>query len=533
MADEEVQYISAVFGSPDPIFSRKTLGGLEEAKNDQFSKALVEIVSTNSLGPALRRKAYRKKAKANDPGSKSIAEETTGYTLLEVAQPKYDLDQLADLYEKSVPNGAAIRAKVANIVGNGYELVVTKEAQFKLDKKTGTASDNALRKVEQSRFDVDRWLTGLTKGPDFIDVLSRVLIDFESTGNGYIEVARKANGEIGYLGHIPAVTMRVRKARDGFVQISRDKAQFFRNFGDTDTPDLIGNDPRPNEVIHLLKYTPSSGYYGIPDIVSALTAVAGTRFADEYNLEYFENKAVPRYVIKTKGPQLSSIAQTKIAEFFSANVKGKNHRTVYIPLPPDTKDSKNDFEIVPVETKTQDSSFENYLKNNLANILMAHGTPHTKVLSAADAATLASAKDFDKTYKEQVVRPEQNVFNYSINLVLKTFTDLFEFKLKTFSTNDELTQAEIDDTEIKNDTALPNEVRRRKGLPPLEDGDTTFSAKQQKISQAAKADASAQPRAEAKAQANGTRARDAARTTGATDSKGQARNPKGEGRTVK
>jgi hypothetical protein len=40
----------------------------------------------------------------------------------------------------------------------------------------------------------------------------------------------EVKGEIGYIGHIPATTMRVRRLRDGFTQIISGKVVYFRNF---------------------------------------------------------------------------------------------------------------------------------------------------------------------------------------------------------------------------------------------------------------------------------------------------------------
>ncbi len=80
--------------------------------------------------------------------------------------------------------------------------------------------------------------------------------------------------KIGYIGHIPAKTMRVRRLRDGFIQLLYGKAVFFRNFGDQETENPIdGGLERPNEIIHLKKYTPTNNYYGIPDIVASSNGV--------------------------------------------------------------------------------------------------------------------------------------------------------------------------------------------------------------------------------------------------------------------
>lgn len=521
-----VDKLNVVIGTGNPL---DKLGG-SYGNTDIFEKSLVEAVPTKALSQSLKRKAYRKKK--DEPNTKDASlEPSSGYQLLDVARPPYNLDYLARVSETSAPNYASIRAKASNIVGLGYELIVTERVRINMDEKRGSARSRAQRRVALARVDVKEWLEACCKNSDFLDVLNDVWVDYESTGNGYIEIGRKVTGEIGYIGHISSTTMRVRKAKDGFVQIVGDKVVFFRNYGDSETEDPVGEDKRPNEVIHIKKYSPTNGYYGVPDIVAAMSAVAGNHFAEKYNLEYFENKAVPRYIIKTKGPQLSQENQVKIAEFFSANVKGQNHRTVYVPLPPDTTDQKNDFEILPVETGIQDSSFTNYHKVNLQTILMVHRVPMTKI-SMPDSTTLGAAKDFDKTFKEQVLAPEQDRLQRRISRIISEYTDIFELSLNELSLTDEETQAKIDDTYIKNDVLTPNEVRTRKGLSEIADGDKTFSQKQRDTANATGKDPTAQQRAEDKAQQLGTRARDGRRALNTTDSSGNARNAQGDGPVV-
>jgi len=114
-------------------------------------------------------------------------------------------------------------------------------------------------------------------------------------------------------------------------------------------PSPVTGDGTPNEVIHLKKYSPLNSFYGVPDIVAAMSAVAGDEFAARFNLDYFENKAVPRYVIIVKGGALSLPSQKTIVEFFETGLKGKHHRTLFIPLPADEADRKTSFEMEPVE----------------------------------------------------------------------------------------------------------------------------------------------------------------------------------------
>jgi capsid portal protein len=99
------------------------------------------------------------------------------------------------------------------------------------------------------------------------------------------------------------------------------------------TEDKVGNDPTSERGHSPKEVFPTHTYYGIPDIVAAQQAIAGNEFSARFNLDYFENKAVPRYVIVLKGANFSEQAQQNLLEFFETGLKGQNHRTLFVPLP--------------------------------------------------------------------------------------------------------------------------------------------------------------------------------------------------------
>jgi HK97 family phage portal protein len=291
---------------------------------------------------------------------------------------------------------------------------------------------------------------------------------------------------------------------------------FFRNYGDTETSDQIGSDPSPNEVLHIKKYTPNNVYYGIPDVISAINSIAGDQFASKFNLDYFENKAVPRYIITVKGAKLNADSERKLLEFFQSGVKGSNHRTLYIPLPSDEGNSKVEFKMEPVEAGIQDSSFHQYRQDNRLEILMAHRVPLTKV-SIMPGISLANARDADKTFREQVTRPDQSEFEVKINKIVSEFTDMFKLKFNELTLTDEDTQSKIDERYLRMKVITPNDVRTRKGMIALESGDVPVEL-------------TGQQAADQNARATANRERDRQRVNGASDSAGEGRNPKGEGR---
>jgi PBSX family phage portal protein len=494
--------------------------------DDAFSIDLEEIKKLHGLSPAFRRRVGREFTKSftgidgTATQQNLLQQAVTGYAMFDLVQPVYNLEYLSQIYEVSTYNYAAINAKVANIVGLGHSFVETRKTNDAFDAITDDKQlERARRKLGKLRQDLNDWLDSTNDEDTFTETLIKVYTDLEATGNGFLEVSRTTNGDIGYIGHIPAKTMRVRRLRDGFIQLLYGKAVFFRNFGDTETLNPIsGGEDRPNEVMHFKKYTPMNNYYGIPDVIAAQTALAGNEFSGRYNLDYFENKAVPRYIITVKGAKLSPESERKLLEFFQVGLKGKNHRSLYVPLPADTPDSKVEFKMEPIEAGTQEGSFNKYRLANRDEILLAHRVPINKI-GVPEGVSLANARDADKTFKEQVCRPAQMKLEKKLNKIIEEKTDALVLKFNELTLTDEDTQSKIDERYLRMQVITPNEVRIRKGMIPIDGGDTMVELKPQAA-------------AEQRAQAGNTRSRTQERDANSPDNSGEGRNAKGDGRVV-
>ena len=457
-----------------------------QKSNDLFDIDAEEILKLSGLGPSFRRKVSRDLQKAFVGKDGSVSQQlqhqqaVSGYATFDLIQPEYNLDYLSTIYEISPYNYAAINAKVANIVGLGFDFIESKKTTDTLeDIEDEKQLERARKKLNRIKQDLHKWLEDCNEDETFKETLIKFYTDYEATGNGYLEVGRTTTGRIGYIGHIPSKTMRVRRFRDGFIQLLYGKAVFFRNFGDTKTVNPIaGQEDRPNEIIHIKKYTPKNNYYGIPDIIAAQNAMAGNEFAGKYNLDYFENKAVPRYIITVKGAKLSPESERKLLEFFQVGLKGKNHRSLYIPLPADTQDNKVEFKMEPVEAGAQESSFNIYRQSNRDEILLAHRVPINKI-GVPEGVSLANARDADKTFKEQVCRPAQMRLEKRINSIIEEKTDALKIKFEELTLTDEDTQSQIDERYLRMQVITPNEVRIRKGLIPVDGGDEMVELKPQ------------------------------------------------------
>lgn len=448
----------------------------EVVRYDPFAADIEMVKSFDGLHPNLKRKISRlNKVWTGQDGAKSKQlipdmDITSAYGLFDVIIPPYNLDELASFYETNFANHAAVNAKVSNIVGLGYHLDPSMMLMERLEEaETEDQRIRAQRKSDRAKAMVMEWLEGLNDEDTLTHILEKAYTDCEATGNGYIEIGRTVTGEIGYVGHIPATSIRVRRLRDGYIQIVNQRTVFFRNFQQTTTPNNITTDPRPNELIHIKKYTPRNSYYGVPDILSAATALVGDTLASKYNIDYFENKAVPRYIVTLKGAKLSVDSEDKLFRFLQSGLKGQSHRTLYIPLPGDSGDNKVEFKMDPIENGVQEGSFDKYRKSNKDDILMAHQTPISKV-GGGQGMSIAAALASDRTFKEQVARPAQRSLEKVINKIIKEKTDMFTFKLNEFTLTDENTQSQIDERYLKTQVVVPNEVRNRLGLPMRDGG---------------------------------------------------------------
>jgi PBSX family phage portal protein len=518
-----------LFKAQDPFNKNwdelKGLSGLEKnfkRRSDRIAKAYETQIpkDLDVNNPLYLDSAYSVNRGIDGARSKEINPGTVyrnGYGMFDVITPPWNLYELANFYDTSFANHAAIDAKVENIVGLGYDFHVSERTMMAIESnESDSARDKARRRIERMKIELRDWIENLNDEESFTNVMMKVLTDYEATGNGYLEIGRTIRGEIGYIGHIPATTMRVRRLKDGYVQIIGHKVVYFRNFGANNTNPITG-DPRPNEIIHFKQYSPLNTYYGIPDIMSAVSSLHGDQLASQYNIDYFSNKAVPRYVVTLKGAKLSSEAEDKLFRFLQTNLKGQSHRTLYIPLPGDTDQNKVEFEMKPIENGVQEASFNEYRLRNRDDILIAHQVPLSKI-GGSDASNIAAALAQDRTFKEQVARPMQRNIEKLISRIIREKTDVLELKFNELTLTDEVTQSQILERYVKTQIMVPNEAREVLGLPQRPDGDDPFEL-------------SARQATDARANLADNRQRDTDRMNNQSDGPAttSGRNPQGEG----
>ena len=194
-------------------------------------------------------------------------------------------------------------------------------------------------------------------------------------------------------------------------------------------------------MLHFRKYTPQSSYYGVPDIVAAIPAAAGDKAARDYNFDFFAHNAVPRLAIVVEGGQLTEAALRQVQRYMESEIKGQSHKTLVLEVP--GSDARVRIEKLTVGTQDE-ASFLGYRRANRDEIATVHRVPPSKI-GIVENANLANSRDQDKTFREQVVRPEQRRIEHRFNGLIRGQMGICDWQLQLQESDleGELERAEI------------------------------------------------------------------------------------------
>ena len=400
--------------------------------------------------------------------STQLPEDSFEYDKTGAQKPPYSLDSLALFLEINTWHYRCVKAKAITTAGLGFDFVAPEGIE-----KPGDKNKEKLKNF----FNFPN--PEMTWG----EILENVLTDFEALGNGYFEVVRNKFGQGPPLEiyHVPAVTMRVRKDRKGYIQQRGSKLVYFRNFG-SDPKHGDSYDPRDkdkeqgkkrllNEVLHLKNYHPRSSYYGLPDFLPAMRALVGNKKVGDFNINFFDNNAIPQYAIIVKGGELAKGTRKRIEEYFKTHIKGQAHKTLILEVV-QQEDEKVDLDIKPLAVDVKDASFRLFRNDNAEEIRVAHGVPG-RLIGLTEKGGLGGAGEGttqQEIFKYHVIEPKQSRLEYRINnfLIRQGFniTD-WELKFKEIDVTDESKMAEIVQKMVKLGILTINEGRKLMLQKPL------------------------------------------------------------------
>lgn len=355
--------------------------------------------------------------------SQQLGEDPFGYATeggqSGLVRPPYDLDALSRMLETNTLHARACKQKASDVAGRGFTLRPTDPTAEGGNAAAMKAWAAFVTSVEEDE-----------RGDEaFHERIGFAAQDFESVGWGVLEVSRTVQGVLDGLWHVPGHTVRAHKDGRRFCQLRGTKTVWFKRFGlagDVDrkgggwTDGKLSADVRGNELIVVRNYTPRSSYYGLPDHIPALAAMAGWRAQAEFNVRFFDNNAVPAYAVIIEGADVTPELEEKILLHFR-QIKGDPHRTLVLPVPGASGDEASQVKVrfEKLASDVKDASFRLYKQDNALEICIAHGIPPYRVgwpiMGSLGGAT---AEEMTQIYNDSIVQPRQEIWEQRLSRAL-------------------------------------------------------------------------------------------------------------------
>lgn len=355
-------------------------------------------------------------------------------------RPPYDLKTLDRLAQENNALGPCIEAMVTNVDGTGFTLMKD------LPGSEDDDGENTDPKIDEMwDFFNEPW-----PGESFVTQRKRLRRDLHRTGNAYLEVMRNVQDEIVFTRHADSKMMRLvklenpqsqvltvrRRGRDvtmtiqtryrRFVQIVNGvQLRYFKEFGcplDLDKTtglwakpgERLGFQKRATEIIHFTDMPDAHTPYGVPRWISQLPSVLGSRKAEEFNLEFFDNGGVPPVLIILQGGVLAHESRRALEMKTGGQAKQKN-RVQIIEMEPSGGSIDNPGTAkVTVERfgaeRQNDSMFEKYDEKCEVRVRRGFRLPPIFVGQAGDYS-FATAFASYTVAEAQVFRPEREEFD--------------------------------------------------------------------------------------------------------------------------
>lgn len=414
---------------------------------------------------------YALKSSDNAKSNKIVDDRFSAhYDDLGLIKPLHNMSALTNLVENNPYHQRCVHTKAQDVAGLGYNLVPAE------DGKEADKNKERLKDLFE-------------EGPPFVQTLTRFEIDYQATGNAYLELVREGHlpeAEYKLITHIPAHTMRIHKDQNRYVQVRGKKRVWFKRVGfekdvNKHTGEIsgLGNlspDKRASEIIHDYNYCPRSDFYGVPDHISALGAIIGHLSQRDYNIKFFENFGIPAYAIYITGDYELEIEEgedepglIKQIRQFLDEVQTEPHSSLIfgIPASPTSDRSNVQVEFKPLAVETKDAAFRMYRQDNRDEVIVAHGVPPYRIgIAASGSLGGNTAQESTKIYQDSVINPRETSIEYFINeyIIQKNYEIYdWEFELESLGFEDDEHDKDMLEMMFENGAASPNDLIRNLG----------------------------------------------------------------------
>ncbi len=420
--------------------------------------------------------------------------------LANIISPLYDPAQLIKLAESNTYHRRCAKQIASDVAGLGWRLQL--KAGLNLEDLEGQDKKDA----ETEKIRLEEFLQHPNPDQAWREIMEAGEYDYGLIGWECYEIVRdkeynNEDGEEGFehgpvkeVYHIPGHTIRKVKAEAGepikFLQKRGMKKTYFMPAGILKDDgkawklnrttgkyeDELTATDMANELVFIPDYSPRDSYYGIPGIVSALGALLGAIGVRDYNIQFFENNAIPQYAVLMYGVTAGEDLTALIEQYFKEEIKGDAHSTLVLTVPGTKEEVEIEFKELAVEVR--EASFRFYYKQNRDEIIDAHGIPPHRVMAVESGALAGNyAREATEIYKASVVEPRQEVLERRFNtLVLRG--KYWEFKFADLDTRDVVKDVKNYQILFGLGAMTPNQIREMMGWEAQDGGDEYYISKQ-------------------------------------------------------
>ena len=389
-----------------------------------------------------------------------------------IMSPPYEFRDLIAVYEKNNIARKCITLKAQAVVKNGYTITSSEDKDPDIEKATD-------------------FLDNINPEKTIEDVFSEMVIDLETAGSSGIEMARnKATKEIESMFNVPIDTLRVARGKkeefktgERFLQqdeMQLDKKiwynKYYANPEDRTAengydPDL-NKDKDTNEIMWFKLPNPKNKYYGLAPSITLLKTYLQTLYAQDYNVNEFENGMISKFAIVVKNGKLTNDSIEGMRACMEELISSKQFNA--IPVLQATG-PKAEVKIEKLSPDIKESSYLGTMKFNREDVYVGFGVPPI-LLGLVENATLANQTAQEKKFNEDEIRPLQQQTEVRINKLLRKDMgwENLTFKWKTPSFEDEKKKIELDVKQQEKGILSINEVRTRQGLEVTKGGEKPF-----------------------------------------------------------
>ena len=272
-------------------------------------------------------------------------------------EPRIAIKDLLWFADVNTWHRRAIQLKARMVLGRGWYLEPTRDDA---DPEVRRALEALLVEPQRERKPGEQRQT-------LGEILFRFLFDWYATGNAYLEVVRDRKGRPAEFYHVRAERVRRDvKLEGGYWQLTPyGEPVHFRGWGDPDGEE--------NEMLHFVQYDPLDDYYGVPEWLPAIGAMALDRAAVEYNTQLFANGLLAHFAVVVEGGRLTKDQIEALKAFLRENATGIKNAGRGIVLQNESDGVRIRLDKLNMDVK--DLQFEKGRAFSRDEIASAHGVP--------------------------------------------------------------------------------------------------------------------------------------------------------------